>query len=226
MNEPSTVWFLGIEIETGAGALIPRAETELLGKTAIGKLREMRGTHAIDVCCGTGNLACAIAHELAGVTFTALDLTDGCVDLARRNVHRLGLDDRVTVIQGDLFGPLLAFEKPSPVDVIVCNPPYISTSKLATRDDLASEPREAFDGGPYGVTIHQRVAREAMPLLKPGGWLVFEFGLGQERQLELVIGRTRAYDTIELVKDAAGVPRVIAARRTTDKSHQIEEERA
>ncbi len=201
--------FMGIELESGPGALIPRAETELLGRTAIAKAAEAR--RAIDVCCGTGNLACAIATALPATKFWALDLTDGCIELTRKNVARLGLGDRISVHQGDLFATLPA--DAAPVDLVVCNPPYISTGKLATRDDLASEPREAFDGGPYGVTIHQRVARDALALLRPGGWLLFEFGLGQERQLELVIGRTKGYEAIELVSNDAGEPRVIAARK-------------
>jgi release factor glutamine methyltransferase len=205
----SLVTFLGVEIETGPGALVPRAETELLGRTAIGKLGD--GARAIDVCCGTGNLACAIATAAPGVAMWALDLTDGCVELARKNVARLGLGERVTVLQGDLFGALPADF--APVDLIVCNPPYISTGKLATRDDLAGEPREAFDGGPYGLSIHQRVARDALPYLRPGGWLVFELGLGQERQLEIVIQRARGYDGVEFVTDDSGAPRVAAARK-------------
>jgi release factor glutamine methyltransferase len=203
--------FLGVDIETGPGALIPRAETELLGQTALAKLRAT-GATLVDVCCGTGNLACALAIAMPEVRAWALDLTDGAVALARANVARLGLIDRVTVLQGDLFAPL-AGQLAGEVDVVVCNPPYISTAKLATRADLAHEPREAFDGGPYGLTIHQRVAREAAPLLRAGGWLVCELGLGQERQVELVLQRARAYDSIELVSDTAGAPRVIAARK-------------
>ncbi|MCX5747287.1 MAG: peptide chain release factor N(5)-glutamine methyltransferase [Proteobacteria bacterium] len=200
--------FFGIDIEIGPDALRPRPETELLARTAIAKLA---GSRAIDVCCGTGNLACAIAVAVPAVRFIACDLTDGCVALARRNVARLGLGDRITVLQGDLFAGVPSGD--GPYDLITCNPPYISTSKLATRDDLADEPREAFDGGPYGVTIHQRVAREALPLLRAGGWLCFEFGLGQERQLELVIGRAKGYDAIEFFRDESGAPRVVAARR-------------
>ncbi len=203
------VRFLGVEIETGPGALIPRAETELLGATAIAKLRG-GGTRFVDVCCGTSNLACAIATAIPQARGWALDLTDGCVALARANVTRLGLAERIAVLQGDLVAPL---DGVTALDLIVCNPPYISTSKLATRDDLADEPREAFDGGPYGVTIHQRVAREAIPLLRPGGWLVFEFGVGQDRQLELVLRRTKAYDQIDVISTDVGIPRVIAARK-------------
>jgi release factor glutamine methyltransferase len=207
-----TVNFLGVEIETGPGALIPRAETELLGKTAMAKLGG--GRTIVDVCCGTGNLACAIATLIADVRGWALDLTDGAVALARTNVDRLSLGDRITVAQGDLFAPLDDSMRGT-VDVVMCNPPYISTAKLAARADLADEPREAFDGGPYGVTIHQRVAREALALLRPGGWLVMEHGVGQDRQVKIAVERARGYDAIETVTDDDGAPRVIAARRSS-----------
>jgi release factor glutamine methyltransferase len=207
------VSFLDVQIEAGADVLRPRAETELCGRTAITKLRETGGSLLVDVCCGTGNLACAIASAIPGVRGWALDLTQSCVTQARANVARLGLHGRIAVAQGDLFAPLAGQALEGRVDVVTANPPYISTAKLAQRTDLAQEPREAFDGGPYGVTIHQRVARDAIALLRPGGWLIMEFGLGQERQLELIIGRSRGYGAIELARDEAGAPRVIAARR-------------
>ena len=208
----TTVMFMGVELECGPGALVPREETELLGRTAIEKLRT--GQTMVDVCCGTGNLACAIAHALPNVRGWALDLTDGCVALARANVARLGQADRIEVAQGDLFAPL-GDAHHGAIDVITCNPPYISTAKLATRDDLAGEPREAFDGGPYGISIHQRVARDALALLRAGGWLCMEFGLGQDRQVTIALERARGYDAIELAHDDAGNPRVVAARKKT-----------
>ena len=209
-----TVRFLGVDLEFGPGALVPRPETELCGRTALVKLREVdHDPLLIDVCCGTGNLACAIAVADPRVRGWALDLTDGAVALARANVTRLGLGARLEVAQGDLFAPLGERGLAGTIAVITANPPYISTARLAERPELADEPREAFDGGPYGVTIHQRVARDALALLRPGAWLVMEFGLGQERQLEHVIARTRGYDAAELIRDEAGAPRVVAARR-------------
>ncbi len=209
----SLVTFLGVEIEAGPGALRPRAETELCGRTAIDTLRGIEAPAIVDVCCGTGNLACAIAIAIPAARGWALDLTDGAVALARANVLRLGLGARVEVVQGDLFAPLAGRGLEGTIDLVTANPPYISTAKLAQRADLADEPREAFDGGPYGVTIHQRVARDALALLRPGGWLVMEFGQGQERQLERVLDRTRGYDAATLIRDEGGAPRVIAARR-------------
>jgi release factor glutamine methyltransferase len=77
---------------------------------------------------------------------------------------------------------------------------------------LENEPREAFDGGPYGLSIHQRVMAEAPRFLRPGGWLLMEFGLGQHRQVKILLDRTRQFESIELSTDAIGNPRVIAAR--------------
>jgi release factor glutamine methyltransferase len=98
--------------------------------------------------------------------------------------------------------------------VIVCNPPYISSGRLAGDRArlLDHEPREAFDGGPYGLTIHQRVMKEALPFLKPGGWLLFEIGEGQDRQIALLFQRARAYEAIGLAQNAAGTPRVAFGR--------------
>src|SRR5213076_1681175 len=110
---------------------------------------------------------------------------------------------RVEVAQGDLFASL-GGRLAGAIDVIACNPPYLSTATLAGRGDLASEPREAFDGGTYGFAIHQRVARDALALLRIGGWLVMEIGLGQYRQVVQLVKRARGYDPIELHDDEAG----------------------
>ena len=207
--------FLGLDLLCGPGALVPRPETELLGRTAIEKVQAAGAApRVIDVCCGAGNLGCAIATLVPGARVWATDLTDGCVGWARRNVNHLQLGDRLTVRQGDLFAGLAADGLEGSIDVIVCNPPYISSGRLATdrASLLDNEPREAFDGGPYGLTIHQRVLKEALPFLKPGGWLLFEIGMGQDRQIALLFQRARAYDEIGLVQNAAGTPRVAVGR--------------
>ncbi len=204
-----TVRFLGIDIETADGVLVPREETEILGRAALEMLGD--GKTVIDMCCGAGNLACAIASARPNVRVWASDLTDACVALARKNVERLGLSARVEVRQGDLFASLAGV---GPVDLIVCNPPYISSGRLAKDSAhlLEKEPREAFDGGPYGLSIHQRVIKEAPAHLNAGGYLLFEMGAGQERQLELLFARFKGFETPRMFEDAAGAPRVVGAR--------------
>ena len=165
------------------------------------------------MCCGSGNLACALALRLPRARVWASDLTDACVSVAKRNVVHTGVADRVSVVQGDLFSGLKGLE--GTIDAVVCNPPYISQAKLAGERAalLANEPREAFDGGPYGLSIHSRVVRDALPFLRPGGHLLFEIGLGQERQVKLLLERTRAYEDIQLLTNAAGEVRVVSARK-------------
>jgi release factor glutamine methyltransferase len=215
------VRFLGVELVAAPGALVPRAETEIVGRAALEAARALaaaepsRALRVIDMCCGAGNLACAIAFHVPSARVWACDLTPSCVAVARRNVEHLGLGARVEVFEGDLFAPLQGRELEGTIDVLVANPPYISTSRLAADRAalLEHEPREAFDGGPYGLTIHQRVIREGQPFLVKGGSLLFEFGLGQERQVELLFQRARAYEGFRTLPDEAGHPRAAAAKK-------------
>jgi release factor glutamine methyltransferase len=205
--------FMGIDLLVGPGALVPRPETELLGASAVDALRQlnMPVPRVIDMCCGAGNLACAIAVKVPGVRAWASDLTDGCVDVARRNVAHHGLSDRVSVLQGDLFDAFTGLQLLGTIDLIVCNPPYISEARL--KGDRAAllelEPREAFAAGPYGLSIHMRVTKDASRYLRPGGILLFEVGLGQERQVTTLLERSKAYENIEVVTNEEGEGRVV-----------------
>jgi release factor glutamine methyltransferase len=216
--------FMGVELLADPGALVPRKETEILGHGALRRLKDAAAVrlgqplHVIDMCCGAGNLACALAIHLPQARVWASDLTDGCVSLARRNAERLGLRDRVHVAQGDLFAGLAGLALEGTMDAVVCNPPYISTGKLESERAplLEQEPREAFDGGPYGLSIHQRVIKDALPYLKPGAWLMFEFGLGQHRQLELLFKRARVYEPVVFENDGDDNPRASFTRKKAE----------
>jgi release factor glutamine methyltransferase len=214
--------FMGIELIAAAGALVPREETELLGHAALAVLDACEATapQVIDMCCGSGNLACALAKRFPAARIWASDLTDGCVALARRNVEYTGMSERVTVAQGDLFAGLAGLGLEGTADLIVCNPPYISQGRLAgdRATLLQHEPREAFDGGPYGLSIHQRVVKEALPYLREGGTLMFEIGLGQDRQLTLLFDRAKGYGSIRAVPNTAGEVRVVAAHKESKMS--------
>ena len=212
------VTFMGLELEVERGALVPRTETELLARYAIERIGAMTSPapRVIDMCCGAGNLACAIAHHVPQARVWASDLTAVCVDLTRRNVARHGLGERVAVHAGDLFASLSALGLESSIDVVVCNPPYISEKALAAEraELLALEPLEAFAAGPYGIGIHQRVIRDAAEFLRPGGVLLMEVGLGQHRQVEMLFRRARVYENIGVRENDAGEARVVFAERS------------
>ncbi|MEO8806998.1 MAG: peptide chain release factor N(5)-glutamine methyltransferase, partial [Burkholderiaceae bacterium] len=177
--------FMGLELLASEDALIPRRETELLGHAALGLLQGM-APHAsalrvVDVCTGSGNLALSLAHHAPQAQVFGADLSAEAVSLARRNAEHLSLQSHVEFRVGDLLEP---FDEPAfhgQVDLLVCNPPYISSQKVeAMAAEISGfEPRLAFDGGPLGVRILQRLIREAPAYLRKGGWLAFEVGAGQ-----------------------------------------------
>jgi release factor glutamine methyltransferase len=209
---------MGIEFDVGAAVLQPRAETELLCQRALMLIAELPAPLLIDIGCGSGNLSLAIATLHPAARVFATDIAEAATATARRNAARLGLERRVTVVRGDMFAPLAGFALEGSVDLVVCNPPYISTGRLDgdRRHLLEQEPREAFDGGPYGITIQQRLVDAASSFLRPGGWLAFEFGEGQDRQALRLLQRHGGYDALELVRDAQGRPRVALARKPPD----------
>jgi release factor glutamine methyltransferase len=209
--------FMGLELIVAAGTLVPRAETELLAQTAIALLppSDTRAARVVDMCCGAANLACAIAHHSSGSRVWACDLTEACVQLALRNTAFCGLSERISVHQGDLFGALAGLGLEGSADMVVCNPPYISQQRLADEHAqlLELEPREAFEAGPYGLSVHQRVVNDAAAFLRPGGALLVEVGLGQHRQVRMLFERSKAYEDVEIVNNEAGEARVVLGRR-------------
>ena len=213
--------FMGLEMLAGQEALIPRVETELLGEAALALLRGLgpgangaNGVKVVDVCTGSGNLALALAHHAPGVAVFAADLSADAVALARRNAHHLGLQARVEFRVGDLLEP---FNEPAfhaAVDLLVCNPPYISSRRVDTLavEIGAFEPRLAFDGGPLGINILNRVIREAPRYLRPGGWLAIEVGLGQAAAIVRRMQGTGSYRAVRAIDNRLGEPRAVLAQ--------------
>jgi release factor glutamine methyltransferase len=211
--------FMGLELLAGKEALIPRRETELLGQAALAVLRQLAATRervtVVDVCTGSGNLALALAQHEPKAQVFASDLSEEAVALARRNAQHLGLSDRVELRAGDLLAPLDEPRFHGAVDLLVCNPPYISSQKVPAMASEISEhePRLAFDGGPLGVRILQRLLREAPRFLASGGWLAFEVGHGQGPAVLKRLQAQGDFGATQTVADAQGEIRAILASR-------------
>ena len=210
--------FLGLELVAGPAALIPRKETEILGRAALGKIGCMakkRGElRVVDVCTGSGNLATAYAYYEPLARVYASDLSAEAVTLARRNVEHLKLAERVAVRLGDLLEPFESPEFVGRCDFLSCNPPYISAAKVKEMHPEISrhEPEAAFNGGVYGVSILMKLVRQAPRFLRPGGWLGFEVGHGQGQGLARQLERNGAFEAVEIYADAAGEIRAILAK--------------
>ncbi len=207
--------FMGLEMLAGPAALIPRAETELLARTA---LTHLAGTGAqpqvLDVCTGSGNVAIAIASYEAAARVWAADISVEAVELAKRNAASLGLTDRIDFRVGDLLAPFEQEEFLGRVDLLTCNPPYISSAKVDTlpHETAGHEPRQAFDGGPLGIRILRRLVMEAPRWLAPHGLLAFEIGAGQARGMRRHMEQQAVYGGFIEARDGEGQVRVLCAR--------------
>ena len=211
--------FLGLDLLAGPEALIPRRETELLGRAAIELARaagaQGRITVAVDVCTGSGNLALALAHHVEGLRVFGADLSEDAVALARRNAAVLGLANRVEFRAGDLLAPFDEDVFHGAIDLLLCNPPYISSSKVGAMPEeiSAHEPRLAFDGGPLGVSLLARLMQDGIRFVRPGGWLAFEVGLGQGPAMARRLRNDGAWDEVRELIDEDGAVRALLARR-------------
>ncbi|AEI68384.1 peptide chain release factor N(5)-glutamine methyltransferase [Corallococcus macrosporus] len=169
--------FYNRPFKVDARVLIPRPETELLVEAALRMLPRDAPGRALDVCTGSGCIAISLAAERPQATVTATDLSPDACALARENAQALGVADRVTVLQGDLFAPVPAGER---FQVVVSNPPYIASGEIpGLSAEVRREPKLALDGGPDGLVAVRRVVTGARQWLEPGGLLAMEIGEDQ-----------------------------------------------
>ena len=212
--------FYGLPFYVDARALIPRPETELLVEEAIGAAKELvpeyadgAGLHIADIGTGSGCIVVATATVLTGAQFVATDISGDAVEVARQNAERHGVADRITFAVGDLLAPLSG-----PVDIIIANPPYIPAENLPTlqAEIRDHEPRVAVDGGDGGMTIAERLVRDAPLYLRSGGRLLMEVGYGQAPLMVDVAKQVfPAGSDVDMSLDLAGIPRVVRVRKAT-----------
>ncbi|MDA0797788.1 MAG: peptide chain release factor N(5)-glutamine methyltransferase [Chloroflexi bacterium] len=199
--------FYNIDLLVGVGALIPRPDTEALVEEA---LRIAAGLPApliiADVGCGTGAIGLAIAANLPSVHVYATDLYPAALDLARRNTDRLGLAERVDVLEGDLLAPL-----PGPVDMITTNLPYVESGEIPTLDPEVRlyEPREALDGGDDGLDLIRRFLVDVPRYLKPSGVLLMEMDPRQIARASAFAADVVPGASIRIVQDLTRRDRVL-----------------
>ncbi len=198
--------FRRISVAVRPGVFVPRPETEVLVDVALELLDGVQDPVVVDVGTGTGAVALAVADERPRARVFATDLSPEAVELAGENAARLGLS--VTVLQGDLLEPLPP-ELRGAVDLVVSNPPYVTEAEY---EDLPAEvradPRLALLGG---ISLHERLAAEAIGWLRRGGALAVEIGASQGPDVAKVL--EGSYEGVRIVPDLAGRDRIVVGRR-------------
>jgi release factor glutamine methyltransferase len=208
--------FYSLPIKVDSSCLIPRPETELLVEKAIDFLRRRQGTQNIlELCTGSGCVAVAIAKNFADCRIIATDIRDEALAVAADNVTDHNLVDRVQLLCGDLFAPIIEGLDNARFDLIVCNPPYVSTAELKALDKNVRdyEPHAALHAGADGLDIYRRICEQVDPFLKPDAALILEIGYAQGPAVRRLLTETDAFANITIHKDHSNNDRVVIATK-------------
>jgi len=211
--------FYSLEMEVTADCLIPRPETELLVQRAIEFLRTREGQqHVCDLCTGCGCIAIAIAKGCPNARVVATDLCDKALVVAARNVAKHGVADQIELLCGDLFDPLVPQLDVTQWDLIVCNPPYVSTAEYETLEKNVKdyEPQLALLAGEDGLDVYRRLGDQIDRFLKPDGALMLEIGYAQGPTVRELLEQTGAFSDIRIEKDHQRHDRIVIARTGSD----------
>jgi release factor glutamine methyltransferase len=204
--------FRSLDFEVGPNVLIPRPETEHVVDATLRRLPE-GPCRVADLGTGSGCIAVSLAHERPEVTLHATDASPAALDVARRNVARHDVAERVSLAEGDLFAALA--DVTEPFDAVVSNPPYVADAEWADlMPEVAQyEPREALLSEDDGLAHIRRLIDEAPTFLKPGGWLIVEISPHTAERARQAAENAGAYDDVEVQRDLNKHERVLVARK-------------
>ncbi|HEY0010037.1 MAG TPA: peptide chain release factor N(5)-glutamine methyltransferase [Tepidisphaeraceae bacterium] len=211
--------FYNLEFDVTRDTLIPRPDSETLVEQSLTLFKHTSGFEAprvLDLCTGTGCVAIAVAFHQKTAEVIATDISEAALAVAKKNVEKHNLADRVTLLAGDLFGALEGYIDPRPFDLILANPPYIASAQMATlpRNVRDYEPHLALDGGPDGLSPHRRILAGAEDRLRPGGRLMMEIAFDQQEAALAIANDFSAFTDARVLRDYAGQPRVLSVTRT------------
>ncbi len=232
--------FFSISFRVTPDVLIPRPETETLvmllidlaklpspfGRGAGGEgaaetdagdshpnpLPKGEGVSIADVGTGSGIIAISASKHLPQAKITAIDISPAALSLARENANQNQVESRIEFIESDLFA---AVPSAQTFNIIASNPPYVSEVEFATLAPSVRnfEPRLALVAGPRGTEVIERLVPQAANRLEPGGWLLLEVSPMIEAAVRELIAGHSGFELFPTLKDPAGLPRVVQARR-------------
>jgi release factor glutamine methyltransferase len=202
--------FWSFDLDVTSDVLIPRPETEIIVEEALAVCRRegFIRPDILDIGTGSGAIALALAYEMPDARVTATDISAAALDVAKKNARKLGLEQALVFLQGDLFKPVRGR-----FDMIVSNPPYIGAEEY---ESLAPgvkhfEPKQALWAGQTGVEFYEKLIYQAPGSLKEKGWLLLEIGA---KQAQMVCSLMKVgFEHVEVRMDYAGFSRVVKGRR-------------
>ncbi len=207
--------FYSLELYITPDCMIPRPETEFLVERAIEFLRTRTGKQFVcDLCTGSGCIAVAIAKNFSNADIIATDISDAALSVAARNIEKHRLKERIRLLCGDLFEPIIPQLEKGRFDLIVCNPPYVSAAEFEKLDKNVKdyEPKLALYAGQDGLDIYRRIIERVEQFLKPDAVLMLEIGYSQGQAVKQLLEQVRIFAEITIEKDIHDNDRIVVAK--------------
>ena len=199
--------FYGRRFHVTPDVLDPRPETELLVDVAIARLP--KGGRVLDLGVGSGCILLSVLAERADAIGVGVDISAAALGVARINAEALGVTARAELVEGGWDAALAgAF------DLVLSNPPYIPAAEMEglAREVINHDPHLALTPGGDGLGPYRLILARVSQLLAPGGWIGFEFGLGQSLAVSDLMVRA-GLEQVEVMRDLAGIERAAFGRR-------------
>ncbi len=204
--------FYGMTLLVNKNVLIPRDDTCAVTELAIKQALYLnQSPRILDLCTGSGCIGLAVAHRVKDARITLADISTDAMAVAKKNISLQKLTARASCVQAD------ALAKPSSFlgkfDMIISNPPYITTEEMQQLPDSVRqfEPHLALHGGTDGLDFYRAIAKNYSDALKPGGYLCFEFGMGQGDAVCEIL-ETNGYTILERSSDYNDRERAVIAQ--------------
>lgn len=204
--------FYGMTLEVDKNVLIPRDDTCAVTGAAISQALFLdKEPRILDLCTGSGCIGLAIAKRVTDARVTLADISREALMVAKRNIKNQRLGARVSCVCVDALEEPPAFI--GQFDMIVSNPPYITTQEMQELDASVKdyEPHLALHGGEDGLDFYRAIAAKFQKALKPGGYLCFEYGMGQTTAVCEIL-RNNQYQVLDIIKDYNDVERAVVAQ--------------
>ncbi|MFA5423687.1 MAG: peptide chain release factor N(5)-glutamine methyltransferase [Phycisphaerae bacterium] len=208
--------FYSLEMTVTRDCLIPRPETELLVERSVELLRKRSGKQLVcDLCTGCGCIAVAIAKNFLDAQIVATDISDEALKIALQNAQKHKVDERISFLLGDLFEPIIPELDKYKFDLVVCNPPYVTSGEYETLEPNVKnfEPPQALLGGRDGLDVYRKICEQVEKFLKPDAALVLEIGYSQGNSVKELLDETALFSEISLEKDFQNNDRIVTASK-------------
>ncbi len=204
--------FMSLDFDIDKNVLVPRPETESLVEEVLSycQKEDINDPNIVDVGTGSGVIMVSLGHYLPQARIIGIDITGAILNVARDNIKKHNLEDRLKAIKGDLLNPLIKRAKNN-VDIVVANPPYISSEEMGNlSEEVKKEPAVALAGGKNGLEIYKKLIPQSKKVLVPGGLLALEIGYNQADDISKILAD---WSNIIIKKDYADHDRIVMAQK-------------